>query len=62
MTRHTAFTMTEHDKIEHVLPNGDTLIVDSTVKDPRVEEAFKPVREQLRVEARRAYERLQQAA
>ena len=62
MTRHTASIMTEHDGYEHVLPNGDILIVDSTVKDDRVEEAFATAREHLREQARRAYEHLRQAA
>jgi hypothetical protein len=54
--------MTEHDGYEHELPNGDILIVDATVKDERVEQAFAAIREDLRERARRAYERLQQAA
>lgn len=61
MTRETLHTMTEHDGYEHVLPNGDILIVDSTLKDERVEEAFAAVREDLREKARRAYQRLQAA-
>lgn len=61
MTRHTAYTMTEHDGYEHVLPNGDILIVDSTVKDEKVENAFAAVQQELREKARRAYEELQAA-
>lgn len=53
--------MTEHDVFEYVLPNGDILIVDSTIKDERVEEGFASVRTQLREKARRAYEQLQAA-
>ncbi len=61
MPRHTAFTMTEHEGYEHVLPNGDILIVESTVKDERVEKAFAAVKQDLRDKARLAYERLQAA-
>lgn len=53
--------MTEHDKIEHTLPNGDILIVDSTRVDPEVEEGFAKVREDLREKARDAYRRLRDA-
>jgi len=48
----------EHDGFEHVLPNGDILIVESTIRDERVERAFAPVRRELREKARRAYEQL----
>ncbi len=61
MPRHTTFTMTEHDGYEHVLPNGDILIVDSTVKDEKVDEAFALVQQELREKARRAYQELQAA-
>ena len=61
MPRHNAFTMTEHDGYEHVLPNGDILIVDSTVKDDEVDKAFAAVQQELREKARRAYEELQAA-
>lgn len=61
MPRNTPPTMTEHEGYEHVLPNGDILIVESTVKDERVEKAFAAVKEDLRDKARRAYERLQAA-
>jgi len=54
--------MTEHDKIEHVLPNGDILIVDSTRVDLEVQEAFAKVKEDLREEARDAYRQLREAA
>ena len=54
--------MTEHDKIEHTLPNGDILIVDSTRVDPEVEKAFAKVKAQLRDEARDAYRQLRNAA
>jgi hypothetical protein len=54
--------MTEHDRYEHELPNGDILIVESTVKDERVDKAFAALRDELREKARSAYERLQQAA
>jgi hypothetical protein len=54
--------MTEHDKIEHQLPNGDVLIVDATRKDPRVEAAFEALREDLRESARQAYAHLTEAA
>lgn len=62
MTRHTAHPMTEHDGYEHELPNGDILIVHSTIKDEKVEEAFAAVRAELREKARLAYQSLQQAA
>ncbi len=62
MARQTHNPMTEHDGYEHVLPNGDILIVDSTIKDEEVEQAFAVVREELREKAREAYERLQQVA
>jgi hypothetical protein len=54
--------MTEHDKIEHELPNGDILIVDSTRKDPQVTEAFSKAKEELRQQARETYQRLRQSA
>jgi len=57
-----ASTMTEHDKIEHTLPNGDILIVDSTRVDPEVQQAFAKVKEDLREEARNAYRQLREAA
>lgn len=50
--------VTEHDGFEHVLPNGDILIVESTIRDERVERAFAPVRQELREKGRRAYEQL----
>lgn len=50
--------MTEHDGFEHVLPNSDILIVESTIKDERVEEAFAAVRQELREKGRRAWEQL----
>jgi len=50
--------MTEHDKIEHTLPNGDILIVDSTVVDKKVSEAFDKLKQDLRDDARNAYRRL----
>jgi SepF-like predicted cell division protein (DUF552 family) len=53
--------MTEHDKIEHTLPNGDILIVDSTRVDLEVREAFEKVKEDLRAEARDAYHKLREA-
>jgi hypothetical protein len=62
MTRDTSSTMTQHDGYEHELPNGDILIVESTVKDERVEEAFAAVKQDLREKARRAYEELRAAA
>jgi hypothetical protein len=51
--------MTEHDKIEHTLPNGDILIVDSTRVDPEVVAAFAKVKADLREQARAAYRQLQ---
>jgi hypothetical protein len=54
--------MTEHDKIEHTLPNGDILIVDSTRKDPEVTQAFSKAKEDLRQQARDTYRRLQESA
>lgn len=54
--------MTEHDKIEHTLPNGDILIVDSTRKDPKVTRAFSRAKSDLRKQARETYQRLRQQA
>ena len=54
--------MTEHEKIEHELPNGDILIVDATRVDPNVEEAFREMTDDLREEARETYERLREPA
>ena len=54
--------MTEHDKVEHTLPNGDILVVDSTRVDHEVQQAFAKVREDLRREARDAYRQLREAA
>ena len=54
--------MTEHEKIEHELPNGDILIVDATRVDPEVEQAFREVTDDLREQARAAYERLREPA
>jgi len=53
--------MTEHDKIEHRLPNGDILIVDSTRVDPSVKRAFDKVKSDLRQEARDAYRQLRES-
>jgi hypothetical protein len=47
--------MTQHDKIEHKLPNGDVLIQDSTRTRPEVEEAFRKVEKDFEREARKAY-------
>lgn len=54
--------MTEHDKIEHTLPNGDILIVDATRIPPEVTAAFDKVKAELREQARATYLRLQAAA
>lgn len=54
--------MTEHDKIEHTLPNGDILIVNSTRQDPEVTQAFSKAKDDLRKEARETYQRLRQSA
>lgn len=54
--------MTEHDKIEHTLPNGDILIVDATRIPPEVTEGFARVKAELRKQARATYLQLQQAA
>ncbi|HEX8106046.1 MAG TPA: hypothetical protein VF533_25765 [Solirubrobacteraceae bacterium] len=62
MTRDNLPIMTEHDGYEHELPNGDFLIVESTVKDERVEAAFAAVKQNLREKARRAYAELRAAA
>jgi len=62
MTRNTLPIMTEHDGYEHELPNGDILIVESTVKDERVEEAFAAVKQDLREKARQVYAELRTAA
>jgi hypothetical protein len=53
--------MTEHDKIEHTLPNGDILVIDSTKIDPKVRLAFEGVKKDLRKEARAAYRRLRES-
>ena len=53
--------MTKHDKIEHKLPNGDILIVDSTQDDHRTEQAFSVAKADLRKQARETYRRLQQS-
>lgn len=50
--------MTEHDKIEHPLPNGDVLIQDSTRRRPEVEAAFRRVEEVFEREAEQAYREL----
>lgn len=60
--RDTSHHVTEHDGFEHVLPNGDILIVESTIKDERVERAFAAVRQELREKGRRAYEQLRSPA
>jgi SepF-like predicted cell division protein (DUF552 family) len=54
--------MTEHDKVEHRLPNGDILMVDSTRVDPEVVETFDRVKAELREEARDAYRELREAS
>lgn len=54
--------MTEHDKIQHELPNGDVLIQDSTRTRPEVEKAFRKVEEDFEREAREAYRELREAA
>lgn len=54
--------MTEHDKIEHTLPNGDILIVDSTRQDPKVTQAFSKAKDDLRKQARETYQRLRESA
>jgi hypothetical protein len=57
--RYTYVLMNEHDKIEHRLPNGDILIVDSTRVDAEVQAMFASVKADLQHEARDAYRRLQ---
>ena len=54
--------MTEHDKTEHPLPNGDVLIQDSTRTRPDVEAAFNKVEVDLKREAEQAYRELREAA
>lgn len=54
--------MTEHDKIEHPLPNGDVLIQDSTRTRPEVDEAFRKVEETFEQDAKQAYRELRDAA
>jgi hypothetical protein len=54
--------MTQHDKIQHTLPNGDILIVDSTKADPKVTKAFEKAKEDLREQARETYRRLRESA
>jgi hypothetical protein len=46
--------MTEHDKIEHPLPNGDVLIQDSTRTRPDVEAAFRKIEVDFEREAEQA--------
>ncbi len=53
--------MTEHDKIEHPLPNGDILIQDSNRTRPDVEAAFGKVEVDLEREAEQAYRELREA-
>lgn len=54
--------MTEHDKIQHPLPNGDVLVQDSTRRRPEVDEAFREVEADLERAAREIYETLREAA
>jgi hypothetical protein len=54
--------MSEHDKIEHALPNGDILVQDTTRRRADVDAAFSKVEEQLEREAEQAYRRLLDAA
>lgn len=54
--------MTEHDKIQHSLPNGDVLIQDSTRTRPDVEAAFRKVEEDFKRQAAEAYRGLRKAA
>lgn len=54
--------MTEHDKIEHELPNGDILVRDSTRTRPEVEEAFRLVDEESERQARETYRELRESA
>lgn len=54
--------MTEHDKIEHPLPNGDVLIQDSTRTRPEVEKAFRKVEVDFERKAEQAYRELREAA
>jgi SepF-like predicted cell division protein (DUF552 family) len=54
--------MTEHDKIEHTLPNGDVLVHDATRIRPEVDEAFRKVREDLARGAEETYRELREAA
>ena len=50
--------MTEHDKVEHELPNGDLLVQDSTKSRPEVEETFRKAEEAVERIAREGYEQL----
>lgn len=52
---------TEHDKVEHTLPNGDILIVDSTRRDPEVDRVFDHLKRDLAEEAKEAYRRLSES-
>lgn len=54
--------MTEHDKIEHELPNGDVLVEDSTRVRPEVDDAFREVEEEMAREAEKMYRSLREAA
>jgi hypothetical protein len=53
--------MTEHDKIEHPLPNGDVLIQDSTRTDTEVEDAFRRIEDDFKRHAKQAYRELRAA-
>ena len=53
--------MTEHDKLEHTLPNGDILIVDATRIPSDVTDGFEKVKADLLEQARATYRRLQGA-
>lgn len=53
--------VTEHDKIEHVLPNGDILVIDSTRIAPEVDAAFRQVEDEAARRAQEMYRELRKA-
>jgi hypothetical protein len=46
---------TEHPKIEHQLKNGDVLIIATTERDPKVDEAFRETVEHVRRDNRERF-------
>ncbi len=54
--------MTERDKIQHQLPNGDVLIQDTNRTRPEVEQVFAKVEQDAAQRARLAFAALKQPA